>query len=54
MLPNAETSICKQNAWDKTRSLDIVKALVDTLFIKSSYLKKEVMLPTADLTSAMS
>lgn len=54
MLPNAEISICKQNAWDKIRSLDIVIAFVNTILIKSGYLKKEIMLPTIALTSAVS
>lgn len=53
MLPNAEISICKQNVWDKGRSLAIVIAFVNTILIKPGYLKKEVMLPIIPLTSAV-
>lgn len=49
-----KSAFVSENAWDKTRSLDTVTAFVNTILIKPGYLKKEIMLPTIALTSAVS
>lgn len=45
MLPNAEISIWKWNAYDKGRSLDIAIAFVNTIFRKPHYLKENWCFP---------